>query len=268
MLGSRVLTMGIVNMTPDSFSDGGAFASTREAAAHGERLAAEGAAILDIGGESTRPGAVAVEANDEIARVVPVVAELARRIALPISIDTMKARVAAAAVHAGASIINDIWGLQRDPEMARVASDSGAMVVLMHNRTSVDPTLDIIAEIKAFLSRSIDLALAAGVAGERLSIDPGFGFGKTPAQNLILLRRLRELTALGCPILLGASRKSTIGRVTGQNIAAERVAGSIAAGLFGAINGAAILRVHDVAAHVQALQVLSAIESAPSAEIA
>jgi dihydropteroate synthase len=258
-LGSPIPVMGIVNATPDSFSDGGAFATPEDAARHGERLAAEGAAILDVGGESTRPGASAVAADEEMSRVVPVIAALHRRLALPISVDTSKARVAAAATAAGASMVNDVWGFQRDREMARVVADSGAAAVLMHNRASVDPELDVIADIRDFLSRSIDIALAAGVAEERLLIDPGFGFGKTPAQNLQLIRRLRELAALGRPVLLGVSRKSTIGIVTGQKAPAERVAGSIAAGLVGVVNGAAMLRVHDVAAHVQALQVLHAI---------
>jgi dihydropteroate synthase len=258
--------MGIVNVTPDSFSDGGVFATAAAAVEHGERLAAEGAAILDVGGESTRPGAQAVGADEEMARAIPVIAELHQRVAQPISIDTTKARVAAVALKAGASIVNDVWGFQRDPELARVVADAGAAAVLMHNRVHVDAGLDVVADILAFLQRSIDIALGAGVARERLLIDPGFGFGKTPAQNLELIRRLRELAALGCPILLGVSRKSTIGMLTGQKLAAERVAGSIAAGVMGVINGAAILRVHDVAPHRQALQVLHAIESAPRAK--
>ena len=170
------------------------------------------------------------------------------------------------AVGAGASIVNDIWGFQRDRDVARVVADTGAAAVLMHNRQTVDPDLDIVADIRGFLSRSIDIALAAGVARGRLLLDPGFGFGKTPAQNLEVVRRLRELAALGFPILLGVSRKSTIGIVTGQKIPAERLAGSLAAGLVGAQNGAAILRVHDVAPHVQALQVLHAIQSEWSAK--
>ncbi len=262
-LASPVPLMGIVNVTPDSFSDGGAFATAEEAVEHGERLVGEGAAILDVGGESTRPGASAVAADEEIARTVPVIAALHQRVGQPISIDTTKARVAAAALEAGASIVNDVWGFQRDSEMARVVADTGAMAVLMHNRASIDASLDIVADIIDFLSRSIDRALAAGVARERLLIDPGFGFGKTPAQNLELIRRLRELAVLGCPILLGVSRKSTIGMLTGQKVAAERVVGSVAAGIAGVMNGAAILRVHDVAAHRQALQVLHAIEAAP-----
>jgi dihydropteroate synthase len=252
--------MGIVNVTPDSFSDGGAFPTIAAAVAHGENLAAEGAAVLDVGGESSRPGASAVAEDEEMARTLPVVAALRHRVPQPISIDTTKARVAAAAIEAGASIVNDVWGFQRDREMARVVADTGAMAALMHNRTSVDPELDVVADILDFLSRSIDIALAAGVAKERLLVDPGFGFGKTPAQNLACVRRLRELAALGCPILLGVSRKSTIGGVTGQKVAADRVAGSVAAGLIGVMNGAAILRVHDVAPHRQALQVLHAID--------
>ena len=259
-LGALVPVMGIVNATPDSFSDGGAFADVEAGVAHGERLAVEGAAILDIGGESTRPGAAPVGAEDEMARVIPVVAGLSRRVATPISIDTYKARVAAAAIEAGASIVNDVWGFQRDPDMARVVAANGAVAVLMHNRASIDPAVDILAEILAFLSRSIELALAAGVPEDRLWVDPGFGFGKSPAQNLQAVRRLGELKALGRPVLLGVSRKSTIGLMTGQTIAAERVAGSLAAALIGVANGAAVVRAHDVAPHVQALKVWRAIE--------
>lgn len=258
-LGSPIAVMGIVNATPDSFSDGGAFASADEAAAHGERLVAEGAAILDVGGESTRPTAEPVAADTEKARVLPVVAALASGVAAPISIDTYKASVAAAAIESGASIVNDVWGFQRDPDMARVVAATGAVAVLMHNRSSVDPTIDIVADMLAFLSRSIDIALAAGVAEDKLWVDPGFGFGKTPEQNLIAVRRLGALKALGRPVLLGVSRKSTIGRVTGQTVAAERLAGSIAAGLAGVAAGADALQVHDVAPHIQALSVWRAI---------
>jgi dihydropteroate synthase len=259
-LGTRVPVMGIVNVTPDSFSDGGAFADVEAAVVHGERLIAEGAAILDVGGESTRPGAAMVGADEEIARTIPVVAGLSRRVATPISIDTSKARVAASAIEAGASIVNDVWGFQRDADMARVVAANRAGAVLMHNRASIDPAADILADILAFLSRSIDLALAAGVAEERLWVDPGFGFGKTPAQNLQAMRRLGELKTLGRPVLVGVSRKSTIGLITGQTIAAERIPGSLAAALIGVANGAAIVRAHDVAQHVQALKVWRAIE--------
>jgi dihydropteroate synthase len=262
-IGSPIPIMGIVNVTPDSFSDGGVYSSTAAAVEHGASLEAQGAAILDIGGESTRPGATPVAADDELSRVIPVIAMLRERVTAPISIDTMKARVAAVAIQAGASIVNDVWGLQHDREMVRVVADTGAAAVLMHNRESVDPELDIIADVLGFLSRSIDIALAAGIERRRLSIDPGFGFGKTKAQNLELVRRLRELTVLGCPILLGVSRKSTFGAVTGKKVPAERMVASIAAGVLAVVNGAAILRVHDVAAHVEAMQVLDAIGIAP-----
>ena len=252
--------MGIVNVTPDSFSDGGRFADIETAVFHGARLVEEGAAILDVGGESTRPTAEPLPAEMEKARVLPVVAALAASVATPISIDTYKASVAAAAIEAGASIINDVWGFQRDPDMARVVAATGAAAVLMHNRATVDPEADIVADMLAFLSRSIDIALAAGVAEDKLWVDPGFGFGKTPEQNLIAVRRLGALKALGRPILLGVSRKSTLGRVTGQTIAADRLAGSIAAGLAGVAAGAEVLRVHDVAPHIQALSVWRAIE--------
>ena len=252
--------LGIVNATPDSFSDGGRFATADAAAAHGARLVGEGAAIVDVGGESTRPGASVVAADEEMSRVVPVVAALAARLDAPISVDTYKSQVAATALAAGASIVNDIWGFQRDPDMARVVADAGAAAALMHNRAAVDPELDVVADVLAFLKRSIDIALAAGVAEDRLIVDPGFGFGKTPRQNLTLIRRLDEIAALGRPVLLGVSRKSTIGLITGQPSPAERVAGSIAAALIGAIKGAAILRVHDVAAHVQALKVWRGVE--------
>ena len=259
-LGSPIAVMGIVNVTPDSFSDGGAFASAAEAAAHGERLVAEGAAILDVGGESTRPGANAVSADEETARVVPVVAalqrprrsaDLRRHHARRASPPRRSRRERRSSTTSGGSSAIAKWPAS--------SPTTGAAAVLMHNRASVDPEFDIVADMLAFLSRSIDIALTAGVAEERLIVDPGFGFGKTPAQNLQLVRRLRELAALGRPVLLGVSRKSTIGLVTGQKVAAERLAGSIAAGLMGVANGAAILRVHDVAPHVQALQVWRAI---------
>jgi dihydropteroate synthase len=259
-IGGPTLVMGIVNVTPDSFSDGGRFADVEEAVFHGVRLVDEGAAILDVGGESTRPTAEPVPVDLEKARVLPVVAALAGGVVAPISIDTYKASVAAAAIEAGASIVNDVWGFQRDADMARVVAATGAAAVLMHNRVAVDPAIDIVADMLAFLSRSIDIALAAGVAEDKLLVDPGFGFGKTPEQNLIAVRRLGALKALGRPVLLGVSRKSTIGRVTGQMLAADRLAGSIAAGLAGVAAGAAVLRVHDVAPHVQALSVWRAIE--------
>jgi dihydropteroate synthase len=257
------LLMGIVNVTPDSFSDGGLLKDAEEAVAHGERLATEGAAIIDIGGESTRPGHARVDAATELARVLPVISGLKARCEVPVSIDTYKAEVAEAALKAGAAIVNDVWGAQREPAIAAVAARLDAPMILMHNRDSVDAGLDIFADVLRFLERSIAIATEAGVPRSQLVVDPGIGFGKTPQQNLSLIRDLGRLKQLGCPILLGASRKSVIGFVTGQTIAAERVPGSIAAHLYGVAQGAAIIRAHDVRPHAEALEVWAAIGEAP-----
>ncbi|MGX5737007.1 dihydropteroate synthase [Bosea thiooxidans] len=254
------LVMGIVNVTPDSFSDGGLLADAEAAVTHGERLAAEGAAILDIGGESTRPGHAAVDAGTEKARVLPVIAGLKGRTDTPISIDTYKAEVAEAALAAGAAIVNDVWGAQRDPRIAAVAARANAPIILMHNRDKAEASLDIFEEVLRFLERSIAIATEAGVPRSQIVVDPGIGFGKTARQNLDLIRRLDRLDALGCPILLGASRKSTLGLVTGRQVPAERLAASIAAHLYGASRGAAIIRAHDVAPHIDALKTWAAIE--------
>jgi dihydropteroate synthase len=257
----RPLIMGILNVTPDSFSDGGLFAAREAALAQGERMAREGADIIDIGGESTRPGHQPVTEEEEKRRVLPILEELAKRIPQPISIDTMKASVARAALDAGATIVNDVWGLQRDPDMARVASRARALV-LMHNREKADATIDIMAEVKAFLARSIALAEAAGFSRERILIDPGIGFGKKQGQNLTLLKRIGELSEVGAPILIGVSRKSLIAHVTGEMTPMERLPGTITANLLAARAGASVLRVHDVKAHLQALAVARAIEGA------
>lgn len=256
------LVMGIVNVTPDSFSDGGLLADAEAAVAHGERLAAEGAAILDIGGESTRPGHAAVDAGTEKARVLPVIAGLKSRTDTPISIDSYKAEVAEAALAAGAAIVNDVWGAQRDPRIAAVAARAGAPIILMHNRDTADPSLDIFEEVLRFLERSIAIAIEAGVPRSQIVVDPGIGFGKTAQQNLDLIRRLDRMDVLGCPILLGASRKSTLGLITGRQVPAERLAASIAAHLYGASRGAAIIRAHDVVPHIDALRIWAAIEDA------
>jgi dihydropteroate synthase len=260
VLGSTPLLMGVVNITPDSFSDGGMLTSTADAIAHGRKLAQDGADIIDVGGESTRPGHAPLDAATERVRVLPVVEGLAARGDTPISIDTWKAEIADAALKAGASIVNDVWGAQRDPAIAGVAARHGAPIILMHNRETTDAGLDILADVRAFLERSISIALDAGVPREQIVVDPGIGlFGKTPEQSLTLIRNLAKLQDLGCPILLGASRKSVIGVVTGQAVPAERVAGSIAAHLFGASQGASIIRAHDVAEHRQALKVWAAL---------
>ena len=264
--GPRPLVMGIVNVTPDSFSDGGLFLDHQAAIAHGLRLVEEGADILDIGGESTRPGHAPVSAAEEIARVAPVIAALAAKTALPISIDTMKAQVAEAALSAGASIINDVWGFQHDPELAQVAARWGVPTVIMHNRLDDDPTIDVMEEVLAFLTRSIEIGLAAGMRKDQLIVDPGFGFGKTHAQSLTTVRDLARLKSLGCHILLGASRKRAIGLATGRSEPTERAAGSVAVHLMGAMEGAQIVRVHDVAAHVDAMKIFAAVKNPAGVE--
>eukprot|EP01037_Dinobryon_pediforme_P021950 gene21950-biopygen13252 len=218
-LGERTLVMGILNVTPDSFSDGGLFASPDAALAHADQLEAEGADILDVGGESTRPGHTPVPEDDEIARIEPVIAALAERTSLPISIDTYKAGTARVALERGARIVNDVWGLQREPEIARIAADFAAPVVVMHNRETVDASLDIIEEFRAFFARSIAIAQNAGIPDHHIILDPGIGFGKSFPQNLDALRRLRELKAFGFPLLVGTSRKSLIGKVLADDAA-------------------------------------------------
>ncbi len=260
ILGSTPLLMGVVNITPDSFSDGGMLTSAAEAIAHGRKLVEDGADIVDVGGESTRPGHAPLDAETERARVLPVIEGLAARGDTPISIDTWKAEIADAALQAGASIVNDVWGAQRDPAIAGVAARHGAPIILMHNRATTDPSLDILAHVMAFLERSIAISLKAGVPRDQIVVDPGIGlFGKTPEQSLTLIRNLARLRELGCPILLGASRKSVIGVVTGQSVPAERVAGSIAAHLYGVSQGADMIRAHDVAEHAQAMKVWAAL---------
>ena len=259
-LDAAPLLMGIVNITPDSFSDGGKLRDAEQAIAHGAGLAADGADIIDIGGESTRPGHAPLDAATELARVLPVIAGLRERFGAPLSIDTWKAEVADAALKAGASIVNDVWGAQRDPAIAGVAARHGAPIILMHNRETTDPALDILSDVMGFLARSIVIALAAGVPRAQIVVDPGIGlFGKTPEQSLLLIRELARLKDLGCPILLGASRKSVIGVITRQSVPADRVAGSIAAHLYGATQGANIIRAHDIAEHAQAFKVWAAL---------
>jgi dihydropteroate synthase len=256
----RTLVMGIVNATPDSFSDGGAY----DPVERGMQLAEEGADILDVGGESTRPNAAAVDAKEERRRTEHVVRELAARTRLPISIDTTKAAVAAPALDAGAEIVNDVSGLARDPGLARAAS--GAALVLMHMRGTPSEMqsravyADLHGEIQQEWMEALERASAAGVPPERIALDPGLGFAKTGAHNLTLLRRLRELTQLGQPLVVGASRKSFIGTVT-DKAAPDRLIGSVAAAVIGASNGAAVLRVHDVAATREALAVADAVHS-------
>jgi dihydropteroate synthase len=258
----RPLVMGILNVTPDSFSDGGLFLDPSIAVAHARRLAAEGADLLDIGGESTRPygDAVAVTADDEWARVKPVLDEVVP-LGLPVSIDTMKAAVAERALRAGATIVNDVWGLQRDPDMARVVAAHAAGVIIMHNRAAVDPAIDILADIESFFARSLALADHAGVARERIVLDPGIGFGKNAPQSIEAIAKLERLKMFGLPLLIGLSRKRFIASVVASD-PQQRLGGSIAANIAAVRAGAAIVRVHDVAETVQALRVAAAIDRA------
>jgi dihydropteroate synthase len=255
----RPLVMGILNVTPDSFSDGGRFADPQTAHAHARQMIADGADIIDIGAESTRPyvGAEPVSLNDEIARLSPVLRPLTELDA-PVSIDTMKANVAAWALDQGASILNDVWGLQRDPDMARVAAEHGAPVIVMHNREQPDPALDIMTDIEAFFMRSLDIALKAGISRESIVLDPGIGFGKTPEQSIEVIARLAELKRFSLPILVGLSRKRFINFVSPSE-PQERIGGSLAGNVMAVIEGADIVRVHDVAETVQAMRVLTAI---------
>jgi dihydropteroate synthase len=258
----RPQVMGVLNVTPDSFSDGGRFLDPAAAIAQAQRLAAEGADILDVGAESSRPygNAVAVPLDDERARLAPILPVVVA-LGIPVSIDTMKAAIAAWALDAGATIVNDVWGLQRDPDMARVVAAHDAPVIVMHNRDAADPKIDIVADVTAFFERSLAIAARAGIARERIVLDPGIGFGKTPEQSLACIARLDAWRGFGLPLLVGASRKRFIHSVVSSE-PAERLGGSLAAHLVAVENGAAIIRVHDVAATVQALAVAAAIRRA------
>ena len=258
----RPIVMGVLNVTPDSFSDGGRFFDPSAAIEQARRMVAQGADILDVGAESTRPygDAVAVPANEEMRRLTPVL-PTAVALGVPVSIDTMKAAVAAWALESGAAIVNDVWGLQRDGELARVVAEHAVPVIVMHNREAADPAIDIMADIAAFFSRSLEIAARAGIARQNIVLDPGIGFGKTPEQSITAIARLAELKSFGLPLLLGASRKRFIDKVSPAP-PDQRLGGSIAAHLLAVAGGAAIIRTHDVAETVQALRVNAAIRSA------
>ena len=264
----RPQVMGIVNVTPDSFSDGGAHDSVDAAIAHGLRLVEEGADVLDIGGESTRPGAAEVDVDEELRRVLPVIERLAAQVAVPISIDTSKPEVMRAAVSAGASMINDVFALRRDGALD-MAATLGVPVVLMHmqgeprSMQEAPAYDDVVAEVHRFLAERIFNAEMAGIARKNIVVDPGFGFGKSTRHNLQLLAQLQRFTELGVPVLAGLSRKKTIGELTGRDDPRQRVSGSVAAHLIAAQRGALLLRVHDVAATVDALKVWNALAAVP-----
>jgi dihydropteroate synthase len=258
----RPLVMGILNVTPDSFSDGGQFLDPAAAIAHAADMVQQGADILDIGAESTRPyvGAIPVSADDEKARLAPVLPEVVK-LGVPVSIDTIKTPIAAWAIDQGATIINDVWGLQRDTGMAPLVAKLGVPVIVMHNRETADAAIDIVADVIAFFSRSLEIARRAGIASERIVLDPGIGFGKTPEQSITCLARLEEFKRFGLPLLVGASRKRFISMIT-PSPPDRRIGGSISAHLFAVQKGVAIIRAHDVAETVQALRVSAAIEAA------
>jgi dihydropteroate synthase len=258
----RPLIMGILNVTPDSFSDGGRFVDPAAAIAHAAEMVAEGADILDIGAESTRPygGQKPVSADEERARLAPALADVAK-LGRPVSIDTLKASVAAWALDHGATIVNDVWGLQRDPDMAPLLAARGVPVIVMHNRDHADAGVDIVADVTAFFERTLKIADKAGIARDKIVLDPGIGFGKTPEQSIQCLGRLDEFKRFGLPLLVGASRKRFITSVSPSS-PGERIGGSIASHLLAAARGAAIIRTHDVQETLQALRVAAAIEAA------
>lgn len=257
-LGTRTYIMGILNVTPDSFSDGGNFIDVEKAVNHAKVMISEGADIIDIGGESTRPGSSEVSAQEELKRVCPAVKKLVSELHVPISVDTSKAVVAEEVLKLGVHMINDVWGLQKDPAIASVIAKYNAPVVIMHNQIGTEYKTDIIEEITGFLKKSIQIALDAGIKKENIILDPGIGFGKTSEQNMHVMNRLDELNRIGYPILLGTSRKSMIGKILDLP-AKERVEGTISTSIIGIMHGMDILRVHDIKENVRAVKVADAI---------
>ena len=255
------LVMGILNVTPNSFSDGGQFNETQAALQQAQKMVEEGADIIDIGAESTRPygGAKPVTLEEELARlkdVLPTVVQMGT----PVSIDTIKPEVALWALSLGVSIVNDVWGLQRDPNMARVVAEAGVPVIVMHNRYKAEASINIMSDINAFFSHSIDLAEKAGILRDCIVLDPGIGFGKTPEQSMECIARLETLKRFNLPLLIGASRKRFIDTVS-PSLPLERIGGSLAAHLLAVRNGAAIIRTHDVAETIQAIRVDAALRA-------
>lgn len=257
-LGKRTLVMGILNVTPDSFSDGGQFNGVSQGLNHAITMIKDDADIIDVGGESTRPGADIVEAKEEIKRVVPVIEELKRFINKPISIDTYKATVAKAALEAGANIVNDVWGLQKEPEIANVIAEYNVPVIIMHNQEGTEYDKDILDAMIDFFRTSLEIAKTAGIHDDKIILDPGIGFGKTVQQNLEVMNRLEELHVLGYPLLLGISRKSIIGK-TLDLPSHDRMEGTIALNAIGIQKGVEIIRVHDVKEGVRTARMIDAV---------
>lgn len=249
--------MGILNVTPDSFSDGGKWNHMDTALAHAKEMIDQGAAIIDVGGESTRPGHVQITDQEEIDRVVPAIRALKENFDIPVSVDTYKARVARAAIEAGADLINDIWGFKYDKDMARLAAETGAACCLMHNKDTADYK-DFLTDYIRETLECVQIARAAGVADDKIILDPGFGFGKTPAHNLLVMKHLKEFCALPYPVLLGTSRKSTIGKVLDLDTD-QRVEGTLATTVMGVEAGCAIFRVHDVKENYRAMKMTEAV---------
>ena len=259
-LGQRTLVMGVHNATPDSFSDGGVYAGSSAAVQHALDMDREGADIIDVGGESTRPGSSPVDAEEERRRVLPLIRTLAPLLARPISIDTYKASTARAALEAGARIVNDVWGLQRDPGMADVVAANEAYVVVMHNRTAADPAIDIVDDIRRFFERSLVIARKAGISEKRILLDPGIGFGKTADQSLEAIRGLPAIKALGFPVLIGVSRKSVLARFYDPGVPPrDRLFATIGAHTVAITLGADVIRVHDVKPHIEACRAADAL---------
>ena len=260
-IGEAPALMGILNVTPDSFSDGGKHYGTAAAVERAKAMAAEGAAIIDVGGESTRPDHVPVAVEEELRRVVPVLEALRAALDLPVSIDTSKAAVAREATRRGAAMVNDVWGLQRDPGMADVVAETGSALVIMHNRAAADASIDILADVERFFERSLMLAARAGAAWSRILLDPGVGFGKTPEQNYACIWNLDRFRRFGRPVLVGLSRKSSIARIAG-GAPDQRLFGTLAADVIALARGASVLRVHDVREHKIALDVFNRLSAA------
>jgi len=257
-VGQHPLIMGILNLTPDSFSDGGQYRATADAISRAQDMVAEGAHIIDIGGESTRPGAVAVSEAEEMRRTIGIVEQLAQDHVAPLSIDTYKSAVARQAIAAGAVIVNDISGMRRDPELASVVAETGSIVVVTYNRGETDPSINLVDDTRSFFDGAFDVARNVGIPREHVWLDPGVGFSKTQTQNFEILRRLDVLESYGCPILVGLSRKSFIGALLDVPVE-DRLPGTIAANLFSLSKGARIFRVHDVKANADALNLQSAL---------
>lgn len=256
--GTRTYIMGILNVTPDSFSDGGQFLDPDKACDHAIEMISQGADLIDLGGESSRPGHTKITAREEMDRILPVIGRIRERSQVILSVDTIRAEVAEAALKAGANIINDIWGLQGDPEMVRVAAAWNAPVIVMHNQTGTEYKGDLVEEMKTFFQRSLQLAEQAGLGSERIILDPGIGFGKTAAQNIAVMSRLAEFRVFGLPLLLAASRKSFLGKILDLD-PEQRMEGTLATTVLGIAQGVDLVRVHDIKENIRAARVTDAI---------